>query len=354
MSRNYLQTVKGGLPSESPADISLPEHTAQQVRAVFQEGTPENTRRAYQSDMRYFWAWAAAIEWTDTAVYPVPVEKVIQFITDHLEGMPPEVERQLVESGFKDKPGPHAINTVERRVSTLSAAHQAKNLPNPCRQHVVIQLLSKARKAAARRGRRAVKKKAIIKPSLDLILETSSGNRALDLRDRALLLFAWASGGRRRSEVAQAVVENLEDMDQAYIYHLGITKTDQEGHGMSVPITGKAASVLREWIDFAQIEEGFLFRRINKHGRVSRSGISDRTVARIVKNRIALAGLDPQLYSGHSLRSGFITEAGRQGKNLFDVMALSGHKTVQVAMGYHQAGAILQNEAASLLGEADD
>ena len=31
----------------------------------------------------------------------------------------------------------------------------------------------------------------------------------IGVRDRALLLFAFASGGRRRSEVASAVMENL-------------------------------------------------------------------------------------------------------------------------------------------------
>ena len=66
------------------------------------------------------------------------------------------------------------------------------------------------------------------------------------------------------------------------------------------------------------------------------------------KRRVAAAGLNSALFGGHSLRSGFLTEAGLQGKNLLEAMALSRHKTMQVAAGYHQSGAALHNEPASL------
>ena len=77
---------------------------------------------------------------------------------------------------------------------------------------------------------------------------------------------------------------------------------------------------------------------------------SDKTVATIIKKRAELAGLDPSMFSGHSLRSGFITEGGRQGKNISDIMAMSGHKTVGIALSYYQAGNALSNPAAGLAG----
>ncbi|HVT16468.1 MAG TPA: hypothetical protein VHQ90_09875 [Thermoanaerobaculia bacterium] len=51
---------------------------------------------------------------------------------------------------------------------------------------------------------------------------------------------------------------------------------------------------------------------------------------------------------GHSLRSGFVTTAGRRGVGLADAMALSGHRGMATALGYHQAGAVLTNPAAWL------
>lgn len=83
---------------------------------------------------------------------------------------------------------------------------------------------------------------------------------------------------------------------------------------------------------------------------VSENGIHPKTVARIVKRQAALAGLDFRLFAGHSLRNGFVTEAGMQGKPMGDIMALSGHKTVAVMAGYYQAGNALNNSAAKLDG----
>lgn len=322
--------------------------TRERLRRIVDDGTPPNTRRAYSSDLRYFWAWCSAIGWTDEPVYPVPPEIVARFVVDHLEGMDEDVDADLVGRGVKARPGRHAINTIDRRVSALSAFHKAKGLPSPAADPVVSKVLSKARKAAARRGEKPRKKKAVVRPMLDLMLDTCSAGTLADLRDAAVLLFGWASGGRRRSEISQADFENLERVGRDYVFHLGLTKTDQEGEGATVPVAGRAAEALSRWIEAAAITGGPLFRSIDRHGNVSVERLSDRAVALIVKRRARMAQLDPALYAGHSLRSGFLTEAGRQGKNLLEAMALSRHKTVQVAAGYHQAGAALHNEAATL------
>ena len=49
------------------------------------------------------------------------------------------------------------------------------------------------------------------------------------------------------------------------------------------------------------------------------------------------------------MRSGFLTEAGLQGKPLGDAMAMSGHKTVSVAMGYYQARSRVDLNALNLI-----
>jgi hypothetical protein len=44
------------------------------------------------------------------------------------------------------------------------------------------------------------------------------------------LLFGWASGGRRRSEIARATMENLRKVaSRGYLYALGQSKTNQDG-----------------------------------------------------------------------------------------------------------------------------
>ncbi len=76
-------------------------------------------------------------------------------------------------------------------------------------------------------------------------------------------------------------------------------------------------------------------------------------MARIFQRRAKLAGLEGD-WAAHSLRSGFVAEAGRQGVPLGEVMAMTEHRSVTTVMGYFQAGSLLSSRATSLLvdGEA--
>jgi hypothetical protein len=68
----------------------------------------------------------------------------------------------------------------------------------------------------------------------------------------------------------------------------------------------------------AAITEGPLF--IGKGGRIGRHRLSDKSVAEIIKRYAAATGLDPAIFSGHSLRAGFVTSALERGADLFKVM----------------------------------
>ena len=70
----------------------------------------------------------------------------------------------------------------------------------------------------------------------------------------------------------------------------------------------------------------------------------------IVRRRAQLAGLEGD-FGAHSLRSGFVTEAGLQNIPLGDTMAMTGHRSIQTVMRYFQTGAIGQTRAARLLGD---
>ncbi|MGH8107281.1 MAG: site-specific integrase [Arenimonas sp.] len=168
---------------------------------------------------------------------------------------------------------------------------------------------------------------------------------------RPTLYFGVASGGRRRSEIAVANWQDLTKVDATtYTYSLLHSKTEQAGPvAGSVPekpILGDAAKALADWLSAANISEGALFRRLWKQ-RVGEA-LSPAAVGEIIQRRSKLAGLTGN-FAGHSLRSGFVTEAGRQGISLPDVMAMSGHRSVSTVMGYFQTGQVTTNPAASLL-----
>ena len=70
-----------------------------------------------------------------------------------------------------------------------------------------------------------------------------------------------------------------------------------------------------------------------RRGGVIGEPLSAAAVRDIVKKRCELAGLGDK-FSAHSLRSGFVTEAGRQQVPLGETMALTGHRSTSSVIGY--------------------
>lgn len=284
---------------------------------------------------------------------------VIQFLVDHIQRknktglvseLPPTVDQALVAAGLKAKLGPLKLSTVTQRVAVLSTAHKLKRLDNPCELPSVRTLLSRARRSSVKRGERPTKKTAITRQELEAMLATCDDSLE-GLRDRALLCFGFASGGRRRSEIAAADLRDLRKTgDEGYIYRLEYSKTQQAGvkadSTPDKPILGRSAQALSAWLEMADIREGAIFRRIWKD-RVGPALLAG-SVATIVKRRAALAGLEGN-FGAHSLRSGFVTEAGKQGVPLPAVMAMTEHRSVASVIGYFQSGQAEDNPAARLL-----
>ena len=102
------------------------------------------------------------------------------------------------------------------------------------------------------------------------LLATCASDRLADARDAALLLVAFASGGRRRSEVAGLRVEQLtaeapvpadpSDPKSAALpclsIRLGRTKTTGADADARVFLVGRPVAALREWLSRADIVEG--------------------------------------------------------------------------------------------------
>jgi len=336
----------------------LASSAAEAVREIFDEAASVNTARSYQTALRYWTAWYQG-RYGRTIELPMHSSTVVQFIVDHLARkgktgltweLPETLDEKLVAAGLKQRPGPFKLSTIIHRIAVLSAAHQFKKLPNPCETPEVRQLLAKGRRAAHKRGERPRKKTAITGNELEALIATCDDTLE-GLRDRALLYFAFASGGRRRSEVAAADLADLRRIaPDAYLYRLEHGKTLQNGPKANAtpdkPILGVAADALTAWLEASGLQEGPIFRRL--WGDTIGPGISPRAVADIVQRRAALAGLDGD-FGGHSLRSGFVTEGARQGVALPALMAMTDHRSVASVVGYFQAGSVTDNPAANLL-----
>jgi integrase len=358
MKRNIALPLR----TATAAHLVLPEQLAQQaadaVRELLAEAAAANTTRSYATALRYWAGWHQARYGIELTL-PASEAVVIQFLVDHIQRrnktglvseLPSAIDQALVAAGLKAKVGPLKLSTVVQRVAVLSTAHKLKRLANPCALPSVRTLLSRARRAAVKRGERPTKKTAIARTELEAMLATCDGSLE-GLRDRALLCFGFASGGRRRSEIAGADLRDLRKVGKdGYIYRLEYSKTQQAGVTVDStpdkPILGRSAEALAAWLNAAGIHEGAIFRRVWK-GRVG-PALLPGSVATIVKRRAHLAGLDGD-FGAHSLRSGFVTEAGKQGVPLPAVMALTEHRSVASVIGYFQAGAAEDNPAARLL-----
>jgi integrase len=325
-------------------------------------GTPANTVRSYASAWRYWVAWHALRYALPFGDGPVSVAVASQFVLDHLarptksgwqHELPAAIDTRLLALGAKGKPGPLAYATVTHRLAVLAAWHRLKGWDSPTDDHRVKTLLAKARRAQAKRGITVRKKTAAVAEPLQAMLATcTDGLRGV--RDRALLLLAWAGGGRRRSEVVDLQFSELRRVQSGlWVYSLGATKTDSSGIAREKPLKGEAVAALEAWLATSAITEGPLFRRVFRGGRVGSLALGEEQVARIVQRRARLAGLSGD-WAAHSLRSGFVTEAGRQGVPLGEVMAMTEHRGLGTVMGYFQAGTLLSSRATALLPTAAD
>lgn len=321
--------------------------------------TPQTTWIAYAKGLRYLGAWAQ-LRFGQPLALPVPVAHVQLFIIDHFgvpervpcgdghsrlalhDGLPPAIDQAMVAAGFKADLGRHSMNTIDQRLAILSWAHKEHRLDSPCRDPVIRQMLSDCRKLALEAGEGPKSKSAATLNVLDAMLATCDDSLE-GIRDRALLLFGWASGGRRRSEIARAEVGDLEwfGPDKA-VFRMRRSKTGDTG---PKPVLDETATALRQWLEMAQVAEGPIFRRL--WNKTVGNPLSPHAIAAIVQRRAKLAGL-PGDFAGHSLRRGFVTEATSQAIPLPDTMALTGHRLVKSVIRYADVGSVLTSKAASL------
>jgi integrase len=342
-------------------DVATLKHLAKQ-------GLGANTMRALASDLAYLEAWALAgtrrpLPW------PAPEVLLIKFVAHHLwdrhqqeldpaHGMPKEVALSLKQDGLLRMEGPHAPATVRRRLSSWSTLTQWRGLTGAFDAPGLRAAIKLAVRASGRlRGRKSPK--AVTADILGAVLKLTSSEKLADVRDRALLLLAFSSGGRRRSEVATLRVEDLIDEEPVrsdpsdpaspllpcLTIRLGRTKTAAADEDERVILIGKPVNALKSWLERASIASGPLFRSIDRWGNIDRKGLDPQSVNLILKTRIKAACLDPSAYSAHGLRSGFLTEAANRGISLPEAMQQSRHKSTAQAASYY-------NDATRKLGKA--
>ena len=84
------------------------------------------------------------------------------------------------------------------------------------------------------------------------------------------------------------------------------------------------------------------FGRSARPASCAPAGLRIGSVANVVQAYAARAGLDATVFSGHSLRSGFLTSAAANGASIFKMMDVSRHKSVDTHAGLCSGCRVIQ------------
>ena len=106
---------------------------------------------------------------------------------------------------------------------------------------------------------------------------------------------------------------------------------------------------LENWLSIAWIEDGPVFRPVDRHQHVSAPRLSGEAVSLILRDRMAAAGFDHQGYSGHSMRAGFATSATRAGVSTLKIRQQTGHASDAMLSRYIRDGELFLGNAAGIL-----
>ena len=309
---------------------SLPAYQ-EKVRQLLRAAVAPETRRAYASRLKRFFTWCQA-EGISTA-FPTSPEVLAAYVAS------------LADSGA-------APAKVEQTLAAIAAAHRAEGIPSPTETLLVKKTLKGYRREHGTAPRK--KDTATVEVVRLLLAATARDDSPKNVRDAAMLTLGFA-GAFRRSELSALDIADLKwtvrDGEEILILNVRRSKTDQEAQGMQKAIfpgrdeAASPTSLLKRWLSLVVLQEGPLFRRILKSGLVTHERLSAQSIRLVVLEAASAAGLSLDL-SAHSLRSGFVTTAIRQGKTERSIMNQTGHRSVQTLRGYFRREDAIEDNAA--------
>jgi len=259
--------------------------------------------------------------------------------------------RFCIKHGFKSMPTEPKIvalylthlsqtskfSTLKRRLASISVIHRLSGHYIDTKHPIITENLMGIKRI---KGSYQKAKKPILINDLKSIINVidKDQNEKRKAKNRALILVGFA-GGFRRSELVEILIEDIDFVPEGVKIFIKRSKTDQSGEGMTkgIPYFSKSdycpVISLKNWLEKSGIKSGKIF------------DMSDKSVALTIKKYTAIAGLDSNKYSGHSLRSGFATSVADLGAEERSIMAMTGHKTSQMVRRYIQEANLFKNNA---------
>lgn len=309
----------------------MDEYSAR-VSELLRSSTAGATRSAYKSQLKLFLAWC-----DEAGVRSFPADPAV--VASYIAAL--------------DRKGA-SVSTVLQAMAAISAAHRAKGLVAPTESMLVRKILLGYKRE---HGTAQRKKDAATVDVIRLMLDALSGDGSVKaVRDMAIISLGFA-GAFRRSELSALNVSNMSwnvrNGIELLLVNVARSKTDPEGAGIIKAIFParkerySPTALMKQWLAAAPASDGApLFREIRRGGYVTDRRLSGQSIGIIVKGAASRAGLSLDI-SAHSLRSGFVTTAIRQGKSERSIMNQTGHRSVIVLREYFRREDAIEDNAAN-------
>ncbi len=300
----------------------------------------EGTRRAYRAAWRRYEAWCSSLGREPLAADP-------ETIAMHVV--------RLADAGL-------AVSSISVALAAIRTAHllagRAIDLRHP-RLAMVVEGITRSIGVRPRR-KAAPAVPRVLRLMLDALPSPAS---PLGARARAMLLLGFGAA-LRRSELVGLTVGDVETVaGRGLLITIARSKTDQHGAGQRVAVWANPtepgfcpATALETWLahrrtaadlDWTAAPAGRgkrpLFCSVTKVGLVTGERLSDKAVARLIKQAAVGAGLDAERFSGHSLRRGLLTAGGENRAAIAELMRQSRHRSVASVLGYVEAEDLWRN-----------
>jgi len=299
--------------------IPLPSHIAgsgtldrlvETARDYARAAASDNTLKAYAKDWAQFARWCRM---RGTDPLPPSPELIGLYLAD----------LAAPQGQMAGKSPALSVASIARRLSGLAWGYAQRGQRLDRKDRHIATVLAGIRRKHARPPQQ---KEAILPEDIRAMIATLPHDLR-GLRDRAMLLIGFA-GGLRRSEIISLDHGKDDTPDSGgwvEILDAGALLTLRSKTGWREVEIGRGSSdqtcpvhALSQWLHFARIDFGPLFVAVSRNGlKATGARLSDKHVARLIKQTVRDAGLRPdlpeaeriRLYSGHSLRAGLASSA---------------------------------------------
>ena len=337
MNKEYSS---GAPDSQQEAEgIALPSHVVgsgalvrlvETARDYARQAASENTLKAYAQDWAHFARWCRM-----RGANPLPP-------SPELIGL-----YIAVLAAPQGKAPALSVASIERRLSGLSWGYAQRGQRMDRKDRHIATVLAGIRRKHARPPQQ---KEAILPEDLRAML-AALPHDLRGLRDRAILLTGFA-GGLRRSEIVALDYGKDDTPDSGgwvEILDGGALITLRGKTGWREVEIARGSSdqtcpvhALTQWLHYGRIDFGPIFVAVSRNGlKATQERLSDKHVARLIKQTVRDAGIRPdlpeaermRLYSGHSLRAGLASSAEVDERH---VQKQLGHASAEMTRRYQR------------------